>query len=59
MNVRYRHGLITGFVGGWAFGTITTGYWGITIILLAVLAALIFFDYWREIASDNPKERRR
>jgi hypothetical protein len=33
MSIRYRHGLIAGFVGGWAFGTLTTGYLAITSIL--------------------------
>jgi hypothetical protein len=51
MSIRYRHGLIAGFFGGWAFGTLTTGYLTIMSILLAILAALLFFDYWRGIAS--------
>jgi hypothetical protein len=52
MNVLYRHGLIAGFFGGWAFGTLTTGYFAIMSILLVILAALVFSDYWRGIASD-------
>jgi uncharacterized membrane protein len=58
MNVRYRHGLITGFFGGWSFGTITTGYWGVTVILLVIVGTLVFFDRRRGLMSD-PAERQR
>jgi hypothetical protein len=53
MNIYYRHGLTAGFFGGFAFGTLTTGYFAIMTLVLVILAVLIFSDYWRGIAPNR------
>jgi hypothetical protein len=57
MNIYYRHGLTAGFFAGWAFGTLTTGYFAITGVLLIILAFWVFSDYWRGIASDETEHQ--